>query len=64
MLSTVEITHAPVTLEINSEKENKIVKSSDTEEDELSKNQKNKISIHSDSNKEKSPLYKKYLEEL
>ena len=64
VLSTVEQTHAPVISEINSEKEYEIVKSSDTEEGELSENQKNKILIHSDSVREKSPLYTVYLEKL
>ena len=60
----VKETYALVTSEINSEKENKIVKSSDTDEEELSKNQKNKMSIHSDSTEETFSLYKRYLKKL
>ena len=59
----IEITYVSVISEIYSEKEYEIVNSLDTEEDKLSKNQKNKMSIYSDSNKEKSSLCKKYLEE-
>ena len=40
------------------------MRSSDTKEDKLSKNQKNKMLIHSDSEREKPSLYKKYSEEL
>ena len=62
-LSIIEKTQASVTLEINSEKEYKIVKSSDINK-ELSENQKNKMSIYSDLQREKSSLYKKYLKKL
>ena len=47
--STVEKAQAPVTLKINSEEEYEIVESSDTEKDKLFKNQKNKMSVYSDS---------------
>ena len=57
-------TQVSIISEINSEKKYKIVKLSDTKEDKLSEDQKNRMSIHSDSKKEKSSLYKKYLEEL
>ena len=55
---------ASVTSEIDSEKEYEIVKLSGTKENKLSEDQKNKMSICSDSKREKSSLYKKYLEEL
>ena len=58
------MTKAPVTLEINSEKEYKIVKLSDTNKEELSKNQKNKLLICFNLKEEKLSLYKKYLEKL
>ena len=64
VLAIVKEIYALVISEINSEKEYKIVKSSDTDEEELSKNQKNKMSIHSDSIEETSSLYKKYLKKL
>ena len=64
MLTIVEKTHISVTSEINNEKEYEIVKLSNTDKSELSKNQKNKMSICSDSVREKSSLYKKYSEEL
>ena len=41
-----------VASEIDSEKEYKIVRLSDTDKDELFKNQKNKILIYSDSRRE------------
>ena len=63
-LLTVKKTWVSVTSEINSEKEYEIIKLSDTEEDKLSKDQKNKMSIYSDSEGEKSSLYKKYSEKL
>ena len=64
MLAIVEKTHVSVTFKIDNEKESEIVKLSDTNKSKLSKNQKNKMSICSDSVREKSSLYKKYSEEL
>ena len=40
------------------------MKSSDTEEDKLSKNQKDKMSVYSNLLREKTPLYKRYSEKL
>ena len=57
-------TWVSVISEINSEKKYKIVKLSNTEEDELSEEQKNRMLIYSDSKGEKLSLYKKYSEEL
>ena len=57
-------TQVSVISDINSEKKYEIVKLSDTEEDKLSVNQKNRMLIHSDSKREKLSLYKKYSEEL
>ena len=62
-LLIVEKAQVSVTLEINSEKEYEIVELSNTEEDKLFKNQKNKMLIHSNSTREKLSLYKKYSEE-
>ena len=60
----VKKTQTPVTSEINSEKEYKIVKLLDTEKEKLSENQKNKMIICFNLKRQKSSLYKKYLEEL
>ena len=64
MLVIVEKTYTSVVSEIDNEKEYEIVKLSDTNKDKSSKNQKNKISICSDSIERKLSLYKKYLKEL
>ena len=64
MLVIVKKTQTSVTLEINSEKEYEIIKLSDTNEDRLFKNQKNKMLIYSNLTEEKSSLYKKYFEKL
>ena len=53
-----------ITSEINSEKEYKIVKSSNINKDKLSENQKNKMLICSNLEREKLSLHKKYSEEL